>query len=193
MIELSTAIKCPDVDTFLCTFKIFQYSIQKPEILKKFIPEELIANDISRFFKKIYYISDLSYEESQKLIQELKTNYHNYVVKPQKEGGGNNYYGEDILKLLPKSEEEGVGDILKNSIIMERIFPKEQEAHILKENNLKIANCVSEYSVYGAVISDEKSIILNKSFGFLVRTKETSEGEGGILAGNSAIDLPCFD
>jgi glutathione synthase len=35
VIELSTAIKCPNINTFLCTFKIFQYILQKPDILKK--------------------------------------------------------------------------------------------------------------------------------------------------------------
>jgi glutathione synthase len=34
-IELSNSIKCPNVNTFICTFKIFQYYLEKPEVLKK--------------------------------------------------------------------------------------------------------------------------------------------------------------
>jgi hypothetical protein len=34
-IELSNSIKCPNVRLFLCTFKIFQYHLNKPEVLKK--------------------------------------------------------------------------------------------------------------------------------------------------------------
>lgn len=35
MIELSNAIKCPNINTFLCTFKIFQYELSKKEVLAK--------------------------------------------------------------------------------------------------------------------------------------------------------------
>ena len=35
IIELSNAIKCPNIDTFLCTFKIFQYYLKKKENLLK--------------------------------------------------------------------------------------------------------------------------------------------------------------
>jgi hypothetical protein len=191
MIELSTAIKCPNIDYFLCNFKIFQYYLQKPEILRKFIPEELIAKDISRFFKKIYLIQDMTDEEKQKLLEEIRENTHKYVVKPQKEGGGNNYFGNDILKLLPADNDLGqMCHELLSSIIMERIYPPQHESLVLRENKLYAVKCVSEFSVYGAIISDDKAILLNKSFGFLVRTKAEDVNEGGIAAGYSAIDLP---
>lgn len=191
MIELSTAIKCPNVDYFLCTFKIFQYFLQKPEILRKFIPEELIAKDISRFFKKIYFLKDMSDEEKSKLLEDIRENVNNYVVKPQKEGGGNNYFGDDILKLLPPDNDlTQLHHELQSSIIMERINPPQHEGLVLRENKLSSVKCVSEFSVFGAIISDDKSILLNKSFGFLVRTKAENVNEGGVATGFSAIDLP---
>jgi hypothetical protein len=191
MIELSTAIKCPNVDTFLCTFKIFQSKLQNPEILKKFIPDELIANDMSRFFAKIYYVNEMTDEEKKSVFAEMRGNISKYIVKPQKEGGGNNYYNEDILDLLPSEDDpSSVGVILKHAMIMERISPPEVETLVLHDNKLKKMNCISEISVYGIIISDEKTIHLNKSVGFLVRTKEKSNQEGGVIGGFSAIDLP---
>ncbi len=191
MIELSTAIKCPNIDYFLCTFKLFQYYLNKPDVLRKFIPEELIAKDVSRFFTKIYHLNDMNDEEKLKLLEEIRENVKKYVVKPQKEGGGNNYYDEAILKLLPEDNDlSQLSKELSNSIIMERIFPPLHDSVVLRENKLSEAKCVSEFSVYGAIISDEKSILLNKSFGFLVRTKKETVNEGGVASGFSAIDLP---
>lgn len=40
-----------------------------------------------------------------------------YVLKPQREGGSNNYYGEDIYKVLQKSSVQE----RKNYILMEKV------------------------------------------------------------------------
>ena len=49
LIELSTAIKVPDINTFLTTFKIFQYELSKPKIMMHYCQNDLIINDILRF------------------------------------------------------------------------------------------------------------------------------------------------
>ena len=189
MIELSTAIKVPNINSFLTTFKVFQYYLTKPEILKKFCPEELISNDIIRFFMKIYYLRDMNSENQKELIKKIFENLNNFVIKPQKEGGKNNYYGEQIKNLLPEGENEP-NEILKNSIIMEKIFPPEYETIMLKNDEMKIEKVVSEFSVYGVILSDDTKYYLNKSVGYLVRTKEVGENEGGIMSGAAAVDIP---
>lgn len=136
----------------------------------------------------------MSVEDKVNLYQSITQNPDNYVVKPQKEGGGYNYYGKDILDFLPKDFFEGeTHNILKESIIMERIFPPHFESFIIHENKLKIAECVSEFSIYGIILSNAENVyLINKPTGFLVRTKEVHSNEGGVAAGYSAIDLPYF-
>lgn len=129
-------------------------------------------------------------EEKISLFKEIKFDLSKYIVKPQKEGGGNNYYNQDILDLLPKDENDEIGSVLQESIIMERINLPEFLAPILFENELKIKKCVSEISVYGYILSDENKIHINKTFGLLLRTKEAHVQEGGLAAGFSAIDFP---
>ena len=190
MIELSTAVKCPSMDTYLCTFKVFQYQLHKPEILMKYIPEELIANDLKRFFVKIYFVNEMSEEQRIQIYKEIREDMSKYIVKPQKEGGGNNYYNEEILKILP---EEGCSEItehLKNSLIMERINPPEIKTSLLHNNILKTLKTISEISVYGIILSNTDRIWLNETAGFLIRTKENTSQEGGVIVGVSAIDLP---
>lgn len=194
MLELSTAIKCPNINTFLCTFKIFQYYLQKNDVHQKFITEELIANDMHRFFVKIHYYADLSDDERKYLFDEMRKDTSKYVVKPQKEGGGNNYYSEDILKLLPAEDEDvsSCSDTIKSAIIMEKICPPQVETTILKEHTAIRTKVISEVSVYGIILSDDKQIYCNKSVGFLLRTKDINTNEGGIIVGSAAIDLPCL-
>jgi glutathione synthetase len=193
MIELCTAIKCPNMNTFLCTFKIFQYHLLKTENLKKYFTDDLIVNDLLRFFTKIFYVQDLNDEEKKSLFKEMASDVSKYIVKPQKEGGGNNFYNEDILKIIPTGEDVSqLGDVIKSAIVMERVYPPEFDAAILFENKCKISKCVSEVSVYGIVISDDNTIHNNKSLGFLLRTKEKNSQEGGVLIGSSAVDLPCL-
>jgi hypothetical protein len=45
--------------------------------------------------------------------------YDSYVLKPQKEGGANNYFGTDIEKMLDNTSIEE----LESHILMKRIFP----------------------------------------------------------------------
>lgn len=133
-------------------------------------------------------------DERHELFDTISKNPDNFVVKPQKEGGGYNYYGKDILNMLPKDFMEGeINRILLDSIIMERIFPPHFESYIIHENKLKIADCVSEFSIYGIILSNVDNIyLINKPSGFLVRTKEVDCNEGGVAAGFSSIDLPYF-
>ncbi len=136
----------------------------------------------------------MSLNERNELYNCISKNPDNFVVKPQKEGGCHNYYGKEILEFLPKDFLEGEPhQVLKESIVMERIFPPHFESLIIHDNKLKVAECVSEFSIYGIILSNADNIyLINKPSGFLVRTKEVSCNEGGVAAGYSAIDIPYF-
>ena len=192
LIELSNAIKVPNINLFLTTLKIFQYELTKPEILKKYTNEDLISNDIIRFFTKIYYIRDMDKEKQKELYNEITSNTHSYIIKPQREGGGNNYYDDKILSLIPKDDSEPSDELL-NSIIMERIEPPEYETLKLVDEKVVLSTIISEFSVYGVIISsDEKTYNVNKSVSFLVRSKDKNENEGGVMHGSGCVDLPCL-
>ena len=128
-------------------------------------------------------------EAQKELFAKITENLNDFVVKPQKEGGANNFYGEQIKSLIPEGENEP-NDELKNSIIMEKINPPEYETMVLKNDELVLQKVVSEFSVYGVILSDDAKYYLNKSVGFLVRTKDANQNEGGIMTGVAAVDIP---
>ena len=191
LIELSTAIKVPDINTFLTTFKIFQYELSKPQILMHYVQNELIINDIIRFFGGIYYIRDMSQENINDLFNKIKLEPDKYILKPMKEGGGNNITGEKLKELIPEENSE-INDIIKNSVIVDRIDSYTHEGLILRDEKLNVQNSISEYSIYGIILTNENNVIINKSVSFLVRTKNKESVEGGIIEGAGAIDIPCL-
>ena len=191
LIELSTAIKVPDINTFLTTFKIFQYELSKPQILMHYIQNELIINDILRFFGNIYYIRDMSAENITDLFNKIKDNPDKYILKPMREGGGNNITGEKLKELIV-ANETNISDLIKNSVIVDKIDSYTHESLVIRDEKIKMQNSISEYSAYGIILTNENNIIINKSVSFLVRTKNQDSIEGGIIEGAGAIDIPCL-
>ena len=191
LIELSTAIKVPDINTFLTTFKIFQYELSKPQILMHYIQNELIINDILRFFGNIYYIRDMSPENITDLFNKIKSTPDKYILKPMREGGGNNITGEKLKELIPENVSD-ISDLIKNSVIVDKIDSYEHEGLVIRDEKIKVQNSISEYSAYGIILTNENNIIANKSTSFLVRTKNKDSVEGGIIEGAGAVDIPCL-
>jgi glutathione synthase len=191
LIELSTAIKVPDINTFLTTFKVFQYELSKPHVMKHYCDNELIINDILRFFGGIYYIRDMNDEAKKELFSKIKSDPTKYILKPMREGGGNNIYGDKLTQLIPEEGNEP-GDLLKISVIVDKIDSAVHESIVLRNEKISVQNSISEFSIYGIVLSNENIFILNKSTSFLVRTKNKDEIEGGIMEGAGAVDLPCL-
>ena len=152
---------------------------------------ELIINDILRFFGGIYNIRDMDEEKQRELFSRIKADPNNYILKPMREGGGNNIIGDKLKELIP---EEGIlpGDLLKNSVIVDKIDSAIHESIVLRNEKISFQNSISEYSIYGIILSDENKIHINKSISFLVRTKNKDDIEGGIMEGAGAIDLPCL-
>ena len=129
-------------------------------------------------------------EKQKELFNEITSNPKLYILKHQK--NNNNYYDDKILSLIPKDDSEP-NDELLNSIIMEKIDSPEYESLTLI--NEKINNCkiISEFSVFGVIISsDNKTYSINKNVGFLVRSKDKNQCDGGIINEDCCIDLPCL-
>jgi len=78
-------------------------------------------------------------------------NPSNYVLKPQREGGGNNVYGEDVGTYLRKIKDT---DERSAWILMERINPPLQRNYMIRPNLPEpiYTDIVSELGVFGVVI-----------------------------------------
>lgn len=93
---------------------------------------------------------------------------------------------------LNELEENKINPILIDSIIMEKIRPPTFTSYMLRENKLEKRECISEISIFGIILSKPEEDVINKSSGFLIRTKSVDDNQGGIATGSSAVDLPAL-
>ncbi|KXT15350.1 hypothetical protein AC579_10435 [Pseudocercospora musae] len=194
-IERSAAIKCPTVLTQLAGTKKVQQVLATPHSphLAKFIPNEKKAAGLVETFAPIY---PLDKSTAGKEARQLATNPDTavkYVLKPQREGGGNNIYRKNIpgfLKDLPDSHWPAY-------ILMEMIEPPAQQNTIFRNGELQSGGVICELGIYGACVWNTKQdgtrdIIENFEAGYLLRTKGDQSEEGGVAAGFGSVDSPCL-
>lgn len=185
-LESSHAIQCPSVLTQLAGTKKIQQLLANDKVLEQLQPSlsEKELSMIRKTFVGMWPLDDSELgREGQHLAFESP---EHFVLKPQREGGGNNVYKEDIPAYL-----ESIDRIeWANYILMELIEPPKVSNKILKGNEIMSGRIVSELGVFGTVLWDRTSgeELMNNTAGFLLRTKLQSSNEGGIAAGFGCLD-----
>lgn len=167
-LEHSRAIKCPTVLMQLVGMKKMQEVLYRhPEI----VPSELLD-----CFARFYDPAD---------IDGIK-DYSRLVLKPQREGGGNNTYGASIAHKLDELRAHADAFVL-----MELIDAKRRSTRLLKQG-LIYANVetISELGTYGTLLSIDGKIVTNEYAGYVLRTKPSEASEGGLVHGISVLDAP---
>lgn len=112
-----------------------------------------------------------------------------FVLKPQREGGGNNIYGADIKEALLKMNKEE----RSSWILMDKINPPISKGYMIRPGELippPISDLISELGIFGVIIADNKKIVLNYQAGHMLRTKLSTSNEGGVAAGSGSLDSP---
>ncbi|KAL0118035.1 hypothetical protein PUN28_009015 [Cardiocondyla obscurior] len=189
LVERSLAIKCPSIQYHLAGTKKVQQTLAKSDIIVRFLNDEKTAGEVKKVFTGLY---PLDFDEYGDAAVEMGiSNPHRFVLKPQREGGCNNLYGSDIKNFLESMKFE------KNRvawILMDRIYPPVHKNYIVKyenENmNLEMKELVSELGIFGVIIGDDKNIMVNKQAGHMLRTKLSTDNEGGVASGLGACDSP---
>ncbi|KAF2446415.1 glutathione synthase [Karstenula rhodostoma CBS 690.94] len=196
-LEKSRAIKCPSVLTHLAGCKKVQQVLATPHSphLKRFLPNDQVASKVLSTFAPIYPLDDSEAgQEAKKLAQNVES-ASRYVLKPQREGGGNNVYRKAIptfLEKLPQTHWPAY-------ILMEMIEPPPLTNAILRNGELQRGGVIGELGVYGVCLwrngvdgKDAGQILENWEAGYLLRTKGDQSEEGGVAAGFGAVDSVCL-
>jgi glutathione synthase len=83
-------------------------------------------------------------------VQEAIANPSRFVLKPQKEGGGNNFFDEQLKAALTDPLRR---DELRTYILMERIYPPQIQAHHFREGQHLSATSMSEIGFYSTIFA----------------------------------------
>ena len=119
------------------------------------------------------------------------------MLKPQKEGGGNNFFDQELKdNLLLAKQANGQDQTLSTYLIMERIHPPMIPALMLRNGQVSKHDSLSEFGFFSCLFTknqaanEPKETITNEILGTLMRTKASHHNEGGVNAGFSVIDSP---
>ena len=78
---------------------------------------DLIINDILRFFGGVYYVPDMDKEKQTELFNKIQSEPNKYILKPLL--GNKNYITGDNLKSIIPGGDAEPSEQLKNGIILE--------------------------------------------------------------------------
>lgn len=193
-LERSAAIKCPSVLTQIAGTKKVQQVLAAPEtpsapsIIARYLSSSA-SSSLSALASTFTNIYPLDASEAGLKAREIATDPERakgYVLKPQREGGGNNIYRAAIppfLKSVPEAH-------WPSYILMELISPPPVRNTILRNGKLEQGGVICELGIYGTCIWDGQAKIIshNEQVGYLLRTKGDQSEEGGVAAGYGCMD-----
>ncbi|KAI1285183.1 Glutathione synthetase [Halotydeus destructor] len=189
LLERSRAIKCPSLGGQLTGAKKIQQVLCDKTLLEKFLDTKA-ADRMYPTFAGIWSLDKT--EQGNANYAKILQDPENYVLKPQREGGGNNIYGEDVKPFLLNLDTL---DAREAYIAMDHIRPPawknlvSNPAHLL-DSDSPFQQLNSELGIFGVILGDANSIILNRESGHMMRSKRTCFNEANVVSGPGAIDSP---
>ena len=200
-LERSAAIKCPSILTHLAGSKKIQQILATPSspYLEHFLFKTSSNAYIDRIlgtFAAIYPLDDTPAGQDAVKIAKDPALSTTYVLKPQREGGGNNIYSKKIPPFLASLENTNT---YKGYILMELIEPPPLRNSIFRNGVVKSGEVIGELGIYGICLwrnsevgGQNAEVLINYEGGFLLRTKGRESEEGGVAAGFGAVDSVCL-
>lgn len=200
-LEKSAAIKCPSVLTHLAGAKKIQQVLAIPgsSHLSRFLSNPTAIQKIQSTFTNIFPLDN---SEAGLKAQELALNPETakgYVLKPQREGGGNNIYRTAIPPFL---RDKVPKEKWKSYILMELIEPPALRNCIFRNGEIRAGDVISELGIFGVCLWQNPvgvvdrlqtqggggEILENFGAGYLLRTKGKESEEGGVASGFGSVD-----
>lgn len=167
-LECCSAFSLPSVEVQMAGLKIFQMKLTEKTYLMNLISIPEIG-EIYEHFGEFKSITKLEPGDEE-----------NFILKSTLEGGGNNVYGEDIVKY------EGDNS---NVFLMKKIISPVYSNAFLDEVERKI---IPEIGIMGWLISIDGEIIYNENAGYICRSKDEKSKECGVSCGFGALDSIIF-
>lgn len=180
LIERSNAVSCPSIAMQLVGMKKMQQVIGEPGVLDRFVDHNH-ANLLRSTLVKQY---DLAFGDDA--VQLAIHNMHDFVLKPQREGGGNNLYREqlrDTLTALKPSQRAAY-------VLMERILCTPARNIMVRNGKWCGCDVVSELGMYGSIVCVDGRQVENKADGLCLKSKSAQVDDGGIIVGVAVLDSP---
>lgn len=212
-LEQSRAIKCPTIALQLAGGKKVQEVLTQPGVLERFLANEekygkdvFSAVQIEELRRSFMGMWGLDVSEDMLMpdvaavqagqeefgVRKARAEALSLVLKPQREGGGNNVYKESIPAfldtLLPQDRQAWIAMELIKS-------PENTGNYLIRAGGMDLqsqapvkADVISELGIFGWALFGESTRVQEQEVGWLVRTKGRDSNEGGVATGFSVLD-----
>ena len=176
---------------YLC--QKIQQALAEPGNLELFCSSEE-ETLLSSAFAGLYALGE---GDDSEAVASALANPNGFVLKPQREGGGNNLYDDDLVKALSSMSYEERGAY----ILMQKIMPPSVPGKLIRSGEVVYDGpCVCELGVFGVSLrkyvgennddDEETSILLDSVVGHILRSKSVKTDEGGVAAGYAFLSSP---
>jgi len=193
-LEMSLAIKCPNILVHLTNMKAVQQALTSPVELARFMLPEA-CETLQRTFMYMAVLDDTPAGLEARAIAQDPEQAANYVLKPNRDGGGNNIYRTDIPAFLAK---QPIGT-WRNFTLMRLIEPPPTSGALMLPQRFCIDSVVSELGIIGTCIwrlkpmesrGDAVQILRNDFAGWTFKTKPSHVDEISVVKGYGCFDCP---
>jgi glutathione synthetase len=187
LLERSHAIKCPSVQQQLAGTKKVQQELARPGELERFVSREAAAA-MRPCFAGLHGLDEDGGDAVESAVRAAISEPARFVLKPQREGGGNNLYGDEVSEALERMSAAERASF----ILMERIRPPSVPMPLMRSGELDGGACTCELGMYGFALGDGTRMLANEPAGHLLRVKLESVDEGGVCAGFAVLSSPAL-
>ena len=194
-VERSHAIKCPSIECHLAGAKRVQQQLSVPGELERFVSEKEAAL-LRQVFAGLWALdgpdrvrdaSNDAEREAAAAIASARAAPEGFVMKPQREGGGHNLFGDELAKTLGSLSRPQRASF----ILMQRLRPPAYPAVLVCEGQLQRGEAVSELGVYSTYVrAANGKVLVDGAVGHLLRSKLVGTDEGGVAAGYACLSSP---
>jgi glutathione synthase len=183
MMELSRASSSPSISYHLAGCKKIQQLLSVDGVLEKYCSDPVAVAKMRQTFTKLYPTDNSV--EGERAVRLAMEQPELYVLKPQREGGGNNIFGASIPDYIST-----LGPIERSShILMEKINSPSFHNGILKRGTMEVIEdqFITELGIFGVYVRRGDDVLVNSDGGYLIRIKPKDKNEGGVSVGVAAI------
>ena len=187
LLESSDAALCPSARLQLAGTKMVQAALAAPGATERFVAPAAAAA-CRAVYAGLWRLDALGTDPNvDEAVTAAQRAPHLFVLKPQREGGGNNVYGADLATAL----SSWAPCRLAAYVLMERMRPAPHTTTLVRAGvAAEGVACLSELGVFGVLVARGDKVLLNAPAGHLLRTKPVDADEGGVASGYAVLDSP---
>ncbi|XP_049849062.1 glutathione synthetase-like [Schistocerca gregaria] len=183
LIERSMAIKCPSVVYQLLGAKIVQQIWSQGQVLEKYLDSAEECQKLRDCFAQ-FFLLDVPPDEWNSLMDKIRSNPNGYVLKPQREGGGSLLWREEMVRFLENLQPKD----RRAYTLMQRIFPQLQRSLVYMKGTCIPGEISSELGIFCFMLADDKQVYINRYGGWVLRSKQAHQEDGGIVSGRAFLN-----